>query len=343
MRSSTSLALALATAAAAREIPASLKAFYDANLQGDCPNPISSPYSDGHGSSSTVYCQDPTSGAIFLKSSSAYTDVDIDCDGAGAGTGDCGNDQSGQSITAWADIAAELSGGAIEDLNTHHHTFVVFGNDSPKFDPTEHGIEPLSVMAVVCGDKYILGVMGDSNGADLVGEASISLAKLCFPDEDITGNSGHTEKDVLFLAFPGKDAVPTDAKWGLEDASVFEESLWATGDALLETLGTQSSSGSGRNGTATTTKHVKSTPAPTKTKSAAVETETAAEEGDEDEDEGEWEKRWDWPTGAPTTKVMSPKKPKATEAAAEWVEDEVEDAWEKRGLGASRVFRGMKM
>jgi chitosanase len=300
MRSTASLTLALAAAATAREIPAGLKAFYDANLvrpssflalsltlpqQGDCPNPISSPYSTGSGSSSTVYCQDPTSGAIFLKGESAYTDVDIDCDGAGAGTGDCENDQTGQSITAWASKAEDLSGGKIEDLNTHHHTYIVFGNEGPKFDPTKHGIEPLSVMAVVCGGKYILGVWGDTNADNLVGEASISLAKLCFPDEKITGNSGHGEKDVLYIAFPGKDAVPKDAKWGAKDAKVFEESLWKTGDALLETLGV--SAGQGGNGTLTGGKK----PKPTKTKSATKETATISADEDDEEQEEQEEKR----------------------------------------------------
>jgi chitosanase len=42
-------------------------------------------------------------------------------------------------------------------LNAKVHTYVVFGNDgtSPSFDPQEHGIESLSVMAVVCGDKLV--------------------------------------------------------------------------------------------------------------------------------------------------------------------------------------------
>jgi chitosanase len=245
-----------------------------------------------------VYCQDPTSKAIFLKSEGGYTNVDIDCDGAGAGTGDCSNDQSGQSITAWVDDVVKLSGGAIKDLNTHHHTYVVFGNESPRFDPTKFGIEPLSVMAVVCGDKYILGIMGDSNGADLVGEASISLAKMCFPDEKITGDSGHSGNDVMFLAFPGKEAVPQDAEWGAEDAEVFEKSLWAAGDALLETLGQSVGSGTegGWNGTITTgtpgptgTRPAKPTKTktakPTKTKTVEMETETAvADEEDEDEE-----------------------------------------------------------
>jgi chitosanase len=302
MRTTASLALALAAAATARELPANLKAFYDANLvcppvhhasssnssqKGDCPNSLSTKYSTGSGSGSTVYCQDPTSGAIFLKGKSEYADVDIDCDGAGAGTGDCSNDQTGQSITAFADQAKEMSGGKIEDLNTHHHTFVVFGNDGPKFDPSKHGIEPLSVMAVACAGKLIYGVWGDTNADNLVGEASISLAKLCFPDENITGNSGHGDKDVLYLAFPGKQAVPKDAKWAAKDAKVFEESLWKTGDALLETLGAGAAHGA--NGTATSDKKPKPKPKKTKTATAVKPDATAAKDEEEPEEKrGLW-------------------------------------------------------
>jgi len=215
--------------------------------------------------------------------------VDIDCDGAGAGTGDCENDQTGQSITSFADTVKELSGGKIEDLNTHHQTFVVFGNGGPNFDPMEYGIEPLSVMAVVCGDQYILGIWGDTNADNLVGEASISLAKLCFPDENITGNSGHGEKYVLYLAFPGKKAVPEDAEWGTEDAKVFEESLWGTGDALLETLG--GGTGQGGNGTGNGTVTSGRKHKPTMTKSAVLGTPTSSVEEEDDEDDEDDEEK----------------------------------------------------
>ena len=43
----------------------------------------------------------------------------------------------------------------------------------------------------------------------------ISLAKLCFPNEDITGDSGHDGKDVMYVAFTGSNAVPgaSGADW----------------------------------------------------------------------------------------------------------------------------------
>ena len=58
----------------------------------------------------------------------------------------------------------------------------MFGNVGTKpgwktFDPQAHGIEPLSIMAVVCDGKLIYGVWGDTNGDDgahaMVGEASV--------------------------------------------------------------------------------------------------------------------------------------------------------------------------
>ena len=85
--------------------------------------------------------------------------MDIDCDGQQGGAGDdgrCGSSGDTQSQTSFKDtiISYKVS---ISDLNAKVHPYVVFGNDgtSPSFDPQKHGIEPLSVMAVVCGDKLV--------------------------------------------------------------------------------------------------------------------------------------------------------------------------------------------
>jgi chitosanase len=201
-----------------------------------------------------------------------------------------------------------MSGGAIKDLNAHHHPYVVFGNTSPNFDATEHGIEPLSVMAVVCNGQVIMAVMGDSNGGGLVGEAAISVGKLCFPNEKITGNSGHGDRDVLYIAFPGKAAVPKNAKWTAEDASIFEESLWDTGAPLLETLG-----GGAGNGTST-----QNTPSKTKGHASATATPT--------DTEGE-----------------GSKKKNKNKNKEEEEEEDVDETEEKRSLASSRIFRGLKI
>jgi chitosanase len=80
--------------------------------------------------------------------------MDIDCDGADHTAGDCSNDPSGQGITAFKDTVSKYG---ISDLNTNIHPYVVFGNsdDSPEFDPQQYGMEPLSVMAVVCNNKLV--------------------------------------------------------------------------------------------------------------------------------------------------------------------------------------------
>lgn len=80
--------------------------------------------------------------------------MDIDCDGADNTAGGCSNDQSGQGVTAFRD---EVSNYDIDDLNANIHPYVVFGNEdsSPSFEPQGHGMEPLSVMAIVCGGELV--------------------------------------------------------------------------------------------------------------------------------------------------------------------------------------------
>lgn len=86
--------------------------------------------------------------------------MDIDCDGAQGGDADdgrCGNSADTQDITAFQYTVAGYNSG-INDLNAYVHPYVVFGNDGDKyvsFDPTKYGIEPLSVMAVVCNKKVV--------------------------------------------------------------------------------------------------------------------------------------------------------------------------------------------
>lgn len=159
------------------------------------------------------------------------------------GTGDCGDDPTGQSMTAFKDLVQQYSNGAVDDLNTHIHNFVVLGNDnSPgegdggeSFSPQDDaGIQPLSVVAVVCGDKLVYGVWGDVNGGRVTGETSLSLAKQCFPNEQLSGNAGHGDHDVLYLAFPGEEAVAKDVNWGASTAEEFEASLASIGDELVK-------------------------------------------------------------------------------------------------------------
>ncbi len=120
--------------------------------------------------------------------------------------------------------------------------------------------------------QKIYGIWGDENGDDgdkpMVGEASISLATACF-GTSMTGDNGHDDTDVLYIAFPGTDAVPgaSGANWGATSWSAFETSIEALGNKLIARIGggTPSSSSS-----STTT----SKPTTTKTTTSAATTST---------------------------------------------------------------------
>lgn len=93
----------------------------------------------------------------------------------------------------------------------------------------------------------------------MVGEASISLATLCFGDA-MTGNNGHSDLDVLYIAFTGTDAVPgaDGADWKATSPDDFEASLETLGSKLLARIG-------GPNESVTATATATATPAATTT------------------------------------------------------------------------------
>ncbi|PHH90861.1 hypothetical protein CDD83_2417 [Cordyceps sp. RAO-2017] len=94
----------------------------------------------------------------------------------------------------------------------------------------------------------------------MVGEASLSLATACF-GKAVSGNSGHDENDVLYIAFTGEDAVPgKKANWAAKTFDEFEESIEPLGDRLIQRI-------SARNGRDRATKPSKARPQP----SAALE------------------------------------------------------------------------
>ena len=112
-----------------------------------------------------AYCGDHVSdyNVIYIKGSgTAFADMDIDCDGEQNGRGDdgrCGSSSDTQSITSFQDVVAGYKKG-INDLNAYVHPYVVFGNDGSKsgwktFSPKAYGIQPLSVIAVVCNGKLV--------------------------------------------------------------------------------------------------------------------------------------------------------------------------------------------
>jgi hypothetical protein len=64
--------------------------------------------------------------------------------------------------------------------------------------------------------------------------ASIALATACY-GISVNGSSGHDENDVLYIAFPGADAVPgkNGAEWDAQHYSAFESSIQALGNKLV--------------------------------------------------------------------------------------------------------------
>ncbi|KAF2758845.1 endo-chitosanase [Pseudovirgaria hyperparasitica] len=243
----TLLTLTLTTTTTlAIRLPANVKAFYDTHKSGPCKpsNRMSANFKVGLGDSSyggsspsVTYCHDTTANVITSKSG-GYADMDIDCDGQHSTEGRCSNDGSQQSETAFKDTVAQYG---IADLDAHVHPYVVFGNsgaEGMEFSPQSHGVEPLSVVAVVCGGKLIYGIWGDVNGGVVTGEASLSMAQLCFGDDSVSGDNGHGERDVLYIAFPGKEARlgKHDAKWNASTKEEFEASLVAKGNKLVSRL-----------------------------------------------------------------------------------------------------------
>ncbi|KFY09513.1 hypothetical protein V491_08125 [Pseudogymnoascus sp. VKM F-3775] len=229
-----------ASLASAYDLPDNLSQIYKNHKSGACSDTLQGGFTDGGGPSTFAYCGD-IDGAIFIHSTGnggQYANMDIDCDGANRQAGKCANDPTGQGTTAFQSEVQELNVG-LKDLDSNLHPYVVFGNEehSPEFKPKDHGMEPLSVMAVVCNDQVFYGIWGDTNGGTSVGEASISLADLCFPDEDLNGNKGHDQKDVLYIGFPGSAARPSSStKWTAGNARDFEESIREVGDKLVAGL-----------------------------------------------------------------------------------------------------------
>ncbi|KAF5006048.1 hypothetical protein FDECE_7560 [Fusarium decemcellulare] len=253
----------LATLGASREIPTNVKNFYNSVKKGTCKNVLASGfYSSDEGGPNYNYCGDHVKdyNIIYLQGKGELVDMDIDCDGIQKGPADdgrCGSSGDTQSITSFQYLVEGYKTGQ-KDLDANAHSYIVFGNEGTKpkwatFDPEKHGIKPLSVMAVVCNNKMFYGVWGDENGDDgthpMVGEASISLATACF-GKSMNGNNGHSENDVLYIAFPGADAVPgaKGAKWNAQNFKDFEASLATIGDKLVKRIGASGGNNGGGSG-----------------------------------------------------------------------------------------------
>ncbi|PGH23891.1 hypothetical protein AJ80_02140, partial [Polytolypa hystricis UAMH7299] len=230
----------------ARLVPDNLRKFYEkAKNSGTCSGEdllVGGFHSQIDGPPEFGYCQKHMAGkGFYIKGpGTELTNMDIDCHGSQTdGDGRCAGSSDTKPQTSFK---TSVQGFGISDLNTYIHPYVVLGNEgnySPTFEPETAGVQPLSVVAVVCGEKLVYGVWGDTNGdngSPLVGEASLSLATECFGDS-MNAKQGHGENDVLYIAFSGPDAVPGDGvNWDAKSPAEFHASIAAAGDKLVASL-----------------------------------------------------------------------------------------------------------
>ncbi|GAA5850453.1 hypothetical protein JCM3766R1_006566 [Sporobolomyces carnicolor] len=143
------------------------------------------------------------------------SNMDVDCDGAPSTEGICEGDGSYFELTAYTDSEGK-------PINALTVPYVVM-NQGDGFDPAKVGVEPLSVVAVICGEggKLTFGIWADTNALGSMGEASVNLARICFGDI-INGNYGHGEPDVLYVAFPGSKEDTVPSKLGADLDEIYE-------------------------------------------------------------------------------------------------------------------------
>ncbi|KAK0657769.1 glycoside hydrolase family 75 protein [Cercophora newfieldiana] len=241
--------------AKARDVPQNVRDLYNSiRDKGSCADRLATGFwATSSGTNTFSYCGDHLSSGkvVYIQGTGgSLADMDIDCDGVQGGPQDdgrCAYNRSPdlQDTTAFQNTVARYRAG-VSDLNTYVHPYVVFGNTGSKegwrtFDPMSSGVQPLSVMAVVCGDKLVYGVWGDTNGDDgnhpMVGETSLALATACYGDS-MTGSNGHSRTDVLYLAFTGREAVPgaSGANWNASNYDDFAKSIEQLGDRLVERM-----------------------------------------------------------------------------------------------------------
>lgn len=110
------------------------------------------------------YCGDHQ-GIIYLQGvNGKLADMDIDCDGSSKSIpGDNRCDLSQDTIPETT-FKSTVQQYGIDDLNAYIHTYVVFGNQGTRagfvnFRPQDHGMQSLSVMAVVCGDQMVSAIL----------------------------------------------------------------------------------------------------------------------------------------------------------------------------------------
>ncbi|CAP80409.1 hypothetical protein E8E15_009838 [Penicillium rubens] len=147
-------------------------------------------------------------------------DMDVDCDGIDY---KCKGNPDGQHQTNFGALAAyEVPFFVIPDR---------FGTKYAKQLPGNN------VGAVICNGKMFYGIYGDSDGdtPQVIGEASWLMARTCFPNDDLNGNSGHGDVDVTYILFTGDDSVLPNSALNKNYVTNFT-TLRSMGDKLMTAL-----------------------------------------------------------------------------------------------------------
>lgn len=100
-----------------------------------------------------------SNGIVYIigpSPSMSLADMDVVCNGIDNYTGAGWNDLSGQNVTAFKYSVSKHSTSA---LSPNNHTYVVLGNAGQWMPNVDAGIEPLSVVAVVCNDQLVRSLL----------------------------------------------------------------------------------------------------------------------------------------------------------------------------------------
>ncbi|KAL4993639.1 fungal chitosanase of glycosyl hydrolase group 75-domain-containing protein [Aspergillus recurvatus] len=147
-------------------------------------------------------------------------DMDVDCDGIDYG---CKGNPDGLPKTSWGALAA------------YEVPFIVIPEHY--LDMHQDSLPGNNIAAVICNGNMFYAILGDTNGdsPEVTGEASWLMARTCFPNEGLSGATGHDDPDVTYIVFLGRDAVLPASAVNERYITGFE-TLRSMGDALVNAL-----------------------------------------------------------------------------------------------------------
>ena len=161
-------------------------------LTAGCTNDLGGPYTAKDGSNQDV-CG--LNGAVYWKAG-----MNIDCDGITTTTCNPSTDPAYQAQTSCTDQVTQ----AYLDASLVPYIVIPLPSTT-RWDYTTAGIQLGQVVLVMYQGKYAFGVFGDQGPNNLIGEASVAMAKLFGIDPDPA--TGGADTGVTYVVFTGPTAV----------------------------------------------------------------------------------------------------------------------------------------